>query len=94
MADLRIYCTEDYKKQVKTAAVRHGVSVSDFLMEIIQQHLPIEDVRANLQAELEQINSLLATHGGRMTAEERQTLKDRRAAIKQIIERGEMNCED
>ena len=89
MADLRIYCTEDYKKQVKTAAVRHGVSVSDFLMEIIQQHLPIEDARANLQIELEQINSMLATRGGRMTAEERQTLKDRRTAIKHELEKGE-----
>ena len=89
MADLRIYCTEDYKKQVKTAAVRHGVSVSDFLMEIILQHLPIEDARANLQTELEQINSMLATHGGRMTAEERQTLKDRRTAIKHELTKGE-----
>ena len=89
MTDLRIYCTEDYKKQVKTAAVQQGVSVSDFLMEIIQQHLPIEDARANLQAELEQINSLLATHGGRMTAEERQTLKDRRTAIKYELTKGE-----
>ena len=93
MADLRIYCTEDYKKQVKTAAVQHGVSVSDFLMEIIQQHLPIEDARANLQTELEQINSLLATHGGRMTAEERQTLKDRRTAIKNELEKGEKKHE-
>ena len=89
MADLRIYCTEDYKKQVKTAAVRHGVSVSDFLMEIILQHLPIKDARANLQTELEQINSMLATHGGRMTTEERQTLKDRRTAIKHELEKGE-----
>ena len=43
MTDLRIYCTEDYKKQVKTAAVQKGVSVSDLLMEIVQRTNPQED---------------------------------------------------
>ena len=89
MTDLRIYCTEDYKKQVKTAAVRKGVSVSNLLMEIVQRTIPQEDTCADLTAELEHINTTLATQGGRMTAEERQALKDRRTAIKQIIERGE-----
>ena len=89
MTDLRIYCTEDYKKQVKTAAVQKGVSVSDLLMEIVQRPIPQEDACADLITELEQINTILATQGGRMAAEERQALKDRRTAIKQIIERGE-----
>lgn len=94
MTDLRIYCTEDYKKQVKTVAVKEGVSVSNLLMEIVLRAIPQKDTCADLTAELEHINTTLATQGGRMTAEERKTLKDRRAAIKQIIERGEMNCED
>lgn len=89
MTDLRIYCTEDYKKQVKTAAVKEGVSVSNLLMEIVLRAIPQEDTCADMIAELEHINTALATQGGRMTAEERQTLKDRRTAIKQIIERGE-----
>jgi hypothetical protein len=89
MTDLRIYCTEDYKKQVKTAAVQKGVSVSDLLMEIVQRTILQEDTCADLTVELEHINTTLATQGGRMTAEERQALKDRRTAIKQIVERGE-----
>jgi hypothetical protein len=40
-------------------------------------------------AELEHINTALATQGGRMTAEERQMMKDRRTAIKQELERGD-----
>ena len=89
MTDLRIYCTEDYKKQVKTAAVQKGVSVSDLLMEIIQRTIPQEYTSADLTAELEHINTTLAIQGGRMTAEERQALKYRRTAIKQELEKGE-----
>jgi len=89
MTDLRIYCTEDYKKQVKTEAVKEGVSVSNLLMGIVLRAIPQEDTCADLTAELEHINTTLATQGGRMTAEERQTLKDRRTAIKQMIEKGE-----
>ena len=94
MTDLRIYCTEDYKKQVKTVAVQKGVSVSDLLMDIVQRTIPKHDPCAGMIAELEHINTTLANNGGRMTAEERQALKDRRTAIKKIIERGEMNYED
>jgi hypothetical protein len=41
-------------------------------------------------AELEHINTTLATQGGRMTAEERQAMKVRRIAIKQELEKGEI----
>ena len=74
MTDLRIYCTEDYKKQVKTVAVQKGVSVSDLLMDIVQRTIPKHDPCANMIAELEHINTTLAINGGRMTAEERQAL--------------------
>ena len=75
MTDLRIYCTEDYKKQVKTAAVQKGVSVSNLLMDIVQRTIPQQNTRANMTAELEHINTTLATQGGRMTAEERQAFR-------------------
>ena len=88
MADLRIYCKEDYKKQIKTAAVQQGISVSDYLMAIIQKTIPEQDARANLIAEMEYINSTLAKMGGNMTAEERQAMKDRRTAIKNELEKG------
>ena len=89
MADLRIYCNEDYKKQIKTAAVQQGISVSDYLMAIIRKTIPERDTRANLIAEVEYINSTLAKMGGTMTAEERQAMKDRRTAIKNELEKGE-----
>jgi hypothetical protein len=89
MTDLRIYCTEDYKKQVKTAAVQAGISVSDYLLKIVECVIPQQDTRANMVAELEHINAVLATQGGRMTAEERQMMKDRRTTIKQELEKGE-----
>lgn len=93
MADLRIYCNEDYKKQIKTAAVQQGISVSDYLMAIIQKTIPEQDARANLIAEMEYINSTLAKMGGNMTAEERQAMKDRRTAIKNELEKGEKKHE-
>lgn len=89
MTDLRIYCTEDYKKQVKTAAVQAGISVSDYLLKIVECVIPQQDTRANMVAELEYINTTLATVGGKMTAEERQIMKERRTAIKQALEKGE-----
>ena len=82
-------CNEDYKKQIKTAAVQQGISVSDYLMAIIQKTIPERDTRANLIAEVEYINSTLAKMGGTMTAEERQAMKDRRTAIKHELEKGE-----
>ena len=89
MTDLRIYCTEDYKKQVKTAAVQAGISVSAYLLKIVECAIPQQDTRANMIAELEHINTALATQGGKMTAEERQLMKDRRTAIRQELERGD-----
>jgi hypothetical protein len=90
MTDLRIYCSEDYKKQVKTAAVQAGTSVSDYLLKIVECVIPQQDACANMVAELEHINTTLATQGGRMTAEERQAMKVRRIAIKQELEKGEI----
>lgn len=89
MTDIRMYCSEEYKKTVKTAAIQKGVSVSDLLYSIVKQAIPESDQSANLCIELEHINRTLATMGGKMTVEERQELKDRRTAIKQVIGRGE-----
>lgn len=43
MSDLRIYCSDNYKKLIKVTAVQRGLSVSDFLMGIISTVVPEED---------------------------------------------------
>lgn len=42
MTDLRIYCSDNYKKLVKITAIQKGLSVSDFLMGIISTAIPEE----------------------------------------------------
>lgn len=42
MTDLRIYCSDDYKKLIKITAVQKGLSVSDFLMGIVSSVVPEE----------------------------------------------------
>ena len=89
MSDLRIYCSDNYKKLVKTSAVQQGLSISDFLMGIVSTVIPEEDCLSEYYAELEHINNALATQGSRMTAEERLQLKRRRSAIWQELKKGE-----
>ena len=87
MTDVRIYCSEDYKKKIKMLAVSKGITISDFLLEIISKAIPEETI--NLQKEIENINNTLAKSGSKMSANERQTLKKRRNEIKKIIREGE-----
>ena len=89
MSDLRIYCSDNYKKLIKTTAVQQGLSVSDLLMGIVSTVIPEEDCMSDYNAELEHINHTLATQGSRMTAEERLQLKRRRNAIRQELKKGE-----
>ena len=89
MSDLRIYCSDTYKKLIKTTAVQKGLSVSDFLMGIVSTVIPEEDCLSEYYAELEYINNALATQGSQMTAEERLQLKRRRSAIWQELKKGE-----
>ena len=87
MTDVRIYCSEDYKKQIKIMAVSKGTTISDFLLEIISKSIP--EANNNLQKEIESINNTLAKHGSKMSADERQVLKNRRNEIKKKLEKGE-----
>lgn len=87
MTDVRIYCSEDYKKQIKMLAVSKGITISELLLEIISKSIP--EATTNLQKEIETINNTLAKNGSKMSAEERQTLKNRRNEIRKIIKEGE-----
>lgn len=86
MTDVRIYCSEDYKKQIKMLAVSKDTTISELLLEIINRVIP--EANNNLQEEIENINNTLAKSGSKMTVEERQVLKNRRNEIKKILEGG------
>lgn len=85
MADVRIYCSEEYKRTVKIEAAKQGLSISDLLKEIIQKAIPSDNDINNLINEMEKINLTLANKGGCMTANERNKLKERRNIIKELI---------
>ena len=68
MTDVRIYCSEDYKKQIKIMAVSKGTPISELLLEIISKVIP--EANNNLQKEIENINNTLAKSGSKMTVEE------------------------
>ena len=89
MSDVRIYCTDDYKKKIKIMAVKNGMTVSDMLMKIVNEVISGANDSESLQSELESINTVLSKNGGKMTAEERQKLKDRRNEIRKILQKGE-----
>lgn len=86
MTDVRIYCSENYKKQIKMLAVSKDTTISELLLEIINKAIP--EANNNLQKEIENINNTLAKSGSKMTVEERQVLKNRRNEIKKILEGG------
>ena len=50
MTDVRIYCSEDYKKQIKIMAVSKGTTISELLLEIISKLIP--EATTNLQKEI------------------------------------------
>ncbi len=45
MKDLRIYCSEEYKKKVKVIATQKGITVSDMLHQIITRTIPDHTVK-------------------------------------------------
>ena len=85
MSDVRIYCTDEYKKKIKIIAVKNGMTVSDMLLKIVNEAISGANDNESLQSELESINTVLSKNGGKMTAEERQKLKDRRNEIRQKV---------
>ncbi len=40
MKDLRIYCSDEYKRKVKTIASQKGVTVTNLLRQIICKSIP------------------------------------------------------
>lgn len=89
MSDVRIYCTDDYKKKIKIMAVKNGMTVSDMLLKIVNEAISGANDSESLQSELESINTVLSKNGGKMAADERQKLKDRRNEIRKILQKGE-----
>lgn len=71
-------------------AVKNGMTVSDMLLKIVNEVISGANDSESLQSELESINTVLSKNGGKMTADERQKLKDRRNEIKKILQRGEL----
>ncbi len=45
MKDLRIYCSDEYKKKVKVIATQKGITVSDMLHQIITRTIPDHTVK-------------------------------------------------
>lgn len=70
-------------------AVKNGMTVSDMLLKIVNEAISGANDNESLQSELESINTVLSKNGGKMTAEERQKLKDRRNEIRKILQKGE-----
>lgn len=66
-------------------AVKNGMTVSDMLLKIVNEAISGANDNESLQGELESINTVLSKNGGKMTAEERQKLKDRRNEIRKIL---------
>ena len=93
MSDLRIYCSDDYKKLIKTTAVQKGLSVSDFLMGIVSTVVPEGDCLSEDYAELDHIDTALMTQSRKLTAEEKKILKKYRRAIWPGLKEGETGNE-
>lgn len=70
-------------------AVKNGMTVSDMLLKIVNEAISGANDNESLQSELESINTVLSKNGGKMTAEERQKLKDKRNEIRKILQKGE-----
>lgn len=49
MKDLRVYCSDEYKKKVKVIATQKGITVSDMLYQIINKAIPDNSNNAKLQ---------------------------------------------
>ncbi len=47
MKDLRIYCSDEYKKKVKVIATQKGITVSDMLHQIVSKAIPDNSHSAN-----------------------------------------------
>lgn len=89
MADLRMYCSEQFKRTMKSTAAEKGMSISDLLTYAVNHTFPhLIEKDSDYRSELESITKLLATNGGTMTPEERQKIKSRKKELQRMIEEG------
>ena len=91
MADLRIYCSEKYKKQIKKQAVDKSISVSQLLSEVVFAAIPADDEFVDydeLRSELDAVRNNLIYNSSAMTQEERIRLKHRKEEIKKLLQKG------
>lgn len=90
MTDLRISCSEKYKKQIKKVAVERGIPVSQMLFEIVTKAIP-EDGNFidydEVRAELDVIRNKLIYQSNTMSYEEKENLKIRKDELKAILKK-------
>lgn len=90
MSDLRISCSEKYKKQIKKVAVERGIPVSQMLFEIVVKTIP-EDGNFidydEVRAELDVIRNKLIYQSNTMSYEEKENLKIRKDELKAILKK-------
>ena len=90
MADLRLNCTEKYKKQIKKQAVDKGVSVSQLLSEVVLAAIPADDEFIDydeLRKELDEVRTNLIYNSSAMSEEERKCLKLRKEELKSLLKK-------
>ncbi len=91
MSDLRLYCTEEYKRLVKLEAVNRGMSITELLLTIVQKEIPDKettDKKASIQAEIDQINFIMQRDGQTLSSEQKTEYRNRREALKKDLQ----NC--
>ncbi len=96
MADLRIYCSEKYKKQIKKQAVDKSISVSQLLSEVVFAAIPADDEFVDcdeVRKELEEVRTNLIYNSSSMSQEERNRLKLRKSELKHILKKEEKKDE-
>lgn len=90
MTDLRLSCSEKYKKQIKKVAIERGLSVSQMLFEIVVKEIP-EDGNFidydEVRAELDVIRNKLIYQSNTMSYEEKENLKIRKDELKAILKK-------
>lgn len=90
MTDLRLSCSEKYKKQIKKVAIERGLSVSQMLFEIVVKEIP-EDGNFidydEVRTELDAIRNKLIYQSNTMSYEEKENLKIRKDELKAILKK-------
>ena len=83
MTSIKIVLSEERKKRIKKASIEADKTLSRYVLDLID---PLDgDV---VQKELQEVEEQLNRFGGRMSYEERTTLKLRRSELRKELENG------